>query len=145
MLPPLALGCLGLRLCRLYLALQFSLEVLGLPINIEVIHLPYQEEQIFAHVPGDTLVLAELRDLTIWNASDTTLDNLPTCGQQVERIHIELQARKQFWSIANPVAYRTFLPVSDFQENLLVLAYLQPIGKDFCQFFASSSRDSSRN
>ena len=110
-----------------------------------MVHLPDEKEQVFPHVPEDLFVVTELGDLTVRDAPDATLNDLPTCGQQIKRIHVELQARKQLRSISDPVAYRPFLPVSDFQENILIFTYFQPIGKDFRQFFASSSRDSSRN
>ena len=93
----------------------------------------------------DILVLTEPRNLAVGDTPNSSLNNLSTTGEQIECVNIELQARKQFRSVFDPVAYRPFLPISDFQKNLLVLTYLQPIGKDFCQFFASSSRDSSRN
>lgn len=110
-----------------------------------MIHVVNQEEKVFSHVTMDTLVLTEPRNLTVWDTPNSSLNNLSTTGEQIESVNIELQARKQFWSVFDPVAYRPFLPVSDFQENILIFTYFQPIGKDFRQFFASSSRDSSRN
>ena len=110
-----------------------------------MIHVVNQEEKIFPHFAMDILVLTEPRNLAVGDTPNSSLNNLSTTGEQIECVNIELQARKQLRSISDPVAYRPFLPISDFQKNLLVLTYLQPIGKDFCQFFASSSRDSSRN
>lgn len=97
-----------------------------------MVHLPDEKEQVFPHVPVDILVVTELGYFTVRDATYTALNDLSTCGQQIKRIHVELQARKQFRSISDPVAHRPFLPVSDFQENFLVLTYLQPIGKNFC-------------
>lgn len=116
-----------------------------MPFNIKAIHLLEQIEQIFTHLPFNTLVATKPGNLAVWDISDSALKHLPACGQQIEGVNVELQARKQFWSVFDPVAHRAMLPVSDFQENFLVLTYLQPIGEDFNQFFASASRDSSRN
>lgn len=102
-----------------------------LPLNEGPVHFTEKKENILPHCTGDPLVFTEPGDLAVWDISDNPLRYGSTASEQVERINVELQSRKEVWSVLNPLAYRPFLPVSDFEEGFLVLTYLQPVGKNF--------------